>query len=410
MNQGLTRFLCAGVPLALLCATGAACGGTHAAAGPPPPIPVEVATVEARTVTLTSDYVATLTGYVNANIQPQVGGYLSRQEYREGQPVKKDQVLFEIDPRPFQAVLDEAQGKLAQARGSLAQAHAQVAQAQAQLAAATLNVRRDEPEAAAHAIPQSQLDNDTQARLAAAAAVTAAQANVTADTAAVAAAQAAVEQAQLNLGFTRVRSLIDGVAGVAQVQIGNLVSPQTVLTTVSQLDPIKAYFPIPDQDYLQSRRHTGGAVDLLTDPAAHLQLLLPDGSLYARPGRVLFADRAVDPATGTIRLAATFPNPEGLLRPGQPARVRAVTRRVADALLVPQPAVTELQGSYRVAVVGAGNVVSLRPVQVGTTVGGEWIITSGLKAGERVVSSGADKVQDGTRVSPQPAAAAGTER
>lgn len=382
-------------------ALAAGCSRSRAAAAPPPPTPVIVATVQQRPVKVHTDWVATLSGYVNARIQPQVSGYLVKQDYREGALVHKGQVLFEIDPRPFQATLDETRGKLAQAQGQVLQAAAQVAQAKAQLGAAALNVNRDEPEAAAHAIPQSQLQNDTQAQLAAAAAVSAAEASVTAARAAVVAAQAAVEQARLNLGFTHVRSLITGVAGIAQVQMGNLVSPQTVLTAVSQLNPIKAYFSISTQDYLASAEHKDGAIDLL---AAHgavpVQLVLGDGSVYPHPGKVLFADRAASADTGTITLAATFPNPGGLLRPGQPANVRALTRVLAHALVVPQSAVTELQGEDEVAVVGAGNRVAVRAVELGPKAGTDWVVTRGLKLGERVVAEGTGKVQPGLRVRP----------
>ncbi|TAN23090.1 MAG: efflux RND transporter periplasmic adaptor subunit [Acidobacteria bacterium] len=389
-------------------ALAAGCARSHAAAAPPPPIPVVVATAQQQAVEVHTDWVATLSGYVNANIQPQVSGYLVKQDYREGSVVRKGQILFAIDPRPFQAALDETKGKLAQAEGQVVQATAQVAQARAQLGAATLDVNRDLPEAAARAIPQSQLQNDQQARLAARAAVAAAEANVVADKASVKAAQAGVEQAALNLGFTQVHSLITGVAGIAQVQIGNLVSPQTVLTTVSQLNPVKAYFSISAQDYLASAAHQHGAIDLLAPHGrAGVQLVLADGSIYPHPGTVLFADRAVNSDTGTIALAASFPNPGGLLRPGQPVKVRALTRVLARALVVPQSAVSEVQGGNEVAVVGADDRISIRPVQLGPTAGSGWVITSGLNPGERVVVEGTGKVRAGARVRPVTAASAG---
>ncbi|MGH9415432.1 MAG: efflux RND transporter periplasmic adaptor subunit [Terriglobales bacterium] len=375
--------------------------GRAAAPEAAPPTPVVVVAAAERAVTLASEWVATLDGYVDANIQPEVSGYIVRQDFKEGQAVRKGEVLFEIDPRPFQAVLDEAQGKLAEARGQVTQATAQVAEARAQLGAAVLNVKRDEPEAAAHAIAQSQLENDTQGKLAAEAAVTAAEASVTADRAGVEAAEAAVEQAQLNVGFTQVRSLIDGVAGIAQVQIGNLVAPQTVLTTVSQLNPIKAYFAVPSSAYQHSVSGAAGAVNLLAPGAPPLELVLGDGTVFAQRGRVLFANRQVDSDTGTIRLAAAFPNPGNQLRPGETARVRAVTERLPHALVVPQTAVSQLQGAYQVDVVDAGNVVHVRPVSVGATSGADWIITAGLQAGERVVTEGTEKLHDGSRVRPQ---------
>jgi RND family efflux transporter MFP subunit len=357
----------------------AGCGQRRAASAPPPPAPVvEVVAVIQKDVPIYGEWVGTLEGYVNAQISPQVSGYLIRQDYHEGGLVKKDQVLFEIDPRPFQAVLD--------------QARAQLAEAKAQLAKTSLDVQRDIPEAQARAIPQSQLDNDRQAQLAAKAAVEA--------------GEAALEQASLNLGYTKVRSLISGIAGVATVQVGNLVGPTAVLTSVSQVSPIKVYFPISEQDYLRIAGRLGaGAVDLLSRGASiPLTLTLSDGRTYPYRGRILFANRQVDPQTGTIQIIGAFPNPHDLLRPGQYARVSAMTQILKGALLVPQAAVTELQGGYQVAVVGTGNRVAIRPVKAGQTVGTMWVITSGLKPGERVVAEGAQKVRNGEIVTPKPSA------
>ncbi|MGB6074078.1 MAG: efflux RND transporter periplasmic adaptor subunit [Candidatus Acidiferrales bacterium] len=337
---------------------------------------MEVTNVVQKDVRISSEWVATLDGYVNAEIQPQVTGYLIKQDYREGSFVHKDDVLFEIDPRPFQAVLD--QGK------------AQLAQAEAQLGNATLNVKRDIPEAQASAIPQSQLDSDTQAQLAGKASVEA--------------GQAAVEQAALNLGFTKVRSLISGIAGIAQIQVGNLVTPLTVLTAVSQVNPIKAFFPISGDDYLRiAGKFNPDTVNLLsvTSPIP-LQLILSNGGTYAHSGRVLFADRQVDQQTGTIRIAGAFPNPGNILRPGQYGKVRAVTQIRKGALLIPQRAVTELQGSYQVAVVGPDNKITVRTVQVGERVDTMWIINKGLDVGDRVVAEGTLKVKDGSTVTPVP--------
>ncbi len=369
----------AGAGALLALALGAGCARqTASAQGRPhmPPPVVEVAPVVQKTVPVYGEWVGTLQGYVNAQIQPHVSGYLIRQDYHEGTTVKKDQVLFEIDPRPFQAVLD--------------QARAQLAEAKAQLAKTTLDVNRDVPEAQAHAIPQSQLDNDRQAQLAAKASVQA--------------AEAAVETAQLNLGYTKVRSLIAGIAGITTTQVGNLVGPSTVLTSVSQVNPIKVYFPISEQEYLRvAGRNVSGSVDLLSRASpVPLQLILSDGSTYRYHGRVLFAGREVDPQTGTIQLVGSFPNPRDLLRPGQYVRVRAITERLHDALLVPQQAVTQLQGNYQVAVVASGNRVELRAVEVGETVGPLWVITHGLKLGEHVVAEGAQKVREGERVQPKP--------
>jgi RND family efflux transporter MFP subunit len=340
------------------------------------PQQVQVATVIQKDVPIYGEWIATLDGYVNAQIQPQVTGYLIKQDYREGSLVHKDDVLFEIDPRPFQAVLDQAK--------------AQLAQAQAQLENASINVRRDIPEAQASAIPQSQLDNDTQTQLAGKAAVEA--------------GQAAVEQASLNLGFTKVRSLITGIAGIAQVQVGNLVTLTTVLTGVSQVDPIKVYFPISGDEYLRMARKIGvGTVDFMSNRSSiPLQLILSDGTTYPRSGRILFADRQVDLQTGTIRIAGAFPNPGDLLRPGQYGKIRAVTQMRKGALLVPQRSVSELQGSYEVAVVGPDNKVAIRSVEVGERVDTLWIINKGLMAGDRVAAEGTTKVRDGSTVTPVP--------
>jgi membrane fusion protein (multidrug efflux system) len=359
----------------LLNAIGCSNGNVRAAAPPLPPA-VEVAPVIQKDVPVEGEWVGTLEGYVNAQIQPQVSGYLIRQDYREGSFVRKGQLLFEIDPRPFQAVLDQAKGQLAQA--------------EAQMANAEINVKRDIPEAEAHAIPQSQLDTDTQALRAAKASVKA--------------GQAAVETASINLGYTKVVSLIDGIAGVTMVQVGNLVGPSAVLTSISQVNPIKVYFPISEQEYL--RIGDGGAqhrVDWLTHASqTPLQLNLADGSTYSSHGTIAFADRQVNTQTGTIQIVGEFPNPKNLLRPGEYARIRAQTGILRGALLVPQPAVSQAQGSYQVTVIGADNRAQLRTVQAGPTVGTLWVITSGLKPGERVAAVGAEKVKDGDLVSPAP--------
>jgi membrane fusion protein (multidrug efflux system) len=337
---------------------------------------VQVARVIQRDVSIHSEWVATLDGYVNAQIQPQVSGYLIKQDYREGSLVHKDDVLFEIDPRPFQAVLDQAK--------------AQLAQAEAQLGNATLNVNRDIPEAEANAIARSQLEGDTQAQLAAKATV--------------AAGRAAVEQAALNLSFTKVRSLISGIAGITQVQVGNLVTPSTVLTGVSQVDPIKTYFPISEEDYLRiADKIHPDTVNLLSSASPiPLQLILANGSRYDRSGSILFADRQVDQQTGTIRIAGAFANPGNILRPGQYAKVRAVTQIIKGALLIPQRAVSELQGSAQVALVGADNKISIHAVQTGERIDTLWVIKSGLIAGDRVVAEGVQKVKEGSRVTPTP--------
>jgi RND family efflux transporter MFP subunit len=357
----------------LLNVIGCTTNKVHASAPAPS---VEVEPVIQKDVPVQGEWVGTLEGYVNAQIQPQVSGYLIRQDYHEGALVKKGQLLFEIDPRPFQAALDQAKGQLAQA--------------EAQMANADINVKRDIPEAEAHAIPQSQLDTDTQSLLGAKAAVEA--------------DKAAVEQAALNLGYTNVISLIDGIAGITTVQVGNLVVQSTVLTAVSQVKPIKVYFPISEQEYL--RMADGSAprsVDFMTHAARiPLKLTLADGSTYPHAGKIIFADRQVSVQTGTIQIVGEFPNPRNLLRPGQYARVEAPTGNIPGALLVPQSAVSQLQGTDQVTVVGTDNRAQLRTVQVGPTLGTLWVITSGLKPGERVVAVGAEKVKDGQPVKPVP--------
>jgi membrane fusion protein (multidrug efflux system) len=371
------------------------CGGNsnvNAQAKMPPPM-VQVAVVERRNVSLTSEWIASMDGYINAEIQPHVSGYLVRQNYREGSFVRKGEVLFEIDPRPFQAELD-------QVKGQLAQSQAQVVQAQAQLAKVNQDVSRDTPLAQARAIAQSQLDNDLQAKAGAEAAVVAARAAVTA-------AEASVEQAQLNLSFTKIVSLVDGVAGIAKAQIGDLVSTSSVLTSVSQVDPIKVYFPMSEQDYLRAQKIGTKAASVQSTPlrGVALTLVLANSSVYPHPGGVLWTDRQIDPSTGTIRVAAAFPNPGNILRPGQYGRVRAVTEDRHDALLVPQAAVTELQGVNQVAVVGADNKVKTQNVQIGSQVGGDWIVNQGLDAGDRVVVGGMQYARDGATVNPVPVSA-----
>jgi RND family efflux transporter MFP subunit len=336
-----------------------ACGGSQAAQAPPPAPTVSIVSVSPETVPVSSEWVATLDGFVNAQIRPQVTGYLIATHYREGSVVRKGQVLFEIDARPFEAIV--------------AQANAQLAQAQAELGRTERDVARDTPLAKERAIPQSQLDNDIQANLAAQAAVKSAEANLA--------------TAKLNLGFTKVRSLIDGVAAIASAQIGDLVSPQSLLTTVSQVDPIRAFFSLSEQEYL-------AVADQINQPArskslwktnAELKLTLADGSEYPRAGAFLAADRQIDPRTGTIRISASFPNPKQTLRPGQYGRVSAETQVLKNALLVPQRAVSELQGASQIRVVGEGDKVALLTVTLGARIGSRVIVTEGLEPNARVV-------------------------
>ncbi|HSE87968.1 MAG TPA: efflux RND transporter periplasmic adaptor subunit [Candidatus Binatia bacterium] len=352
----------------------------------PPPPEVEVVQVEQKDVPLSREWIGTLDGLVNAQIKPQVTGYLLRQTYTDGAFVKKGQLLFEIDPRTFQAALDQAKGQLANAEAQLATARANQVKAQN-------DVSRYTPLAKEQAIPQQDLDNAIQANQAA-------QAQVEAAKAAVEAAKAKVASAQLDLGFTKVVSLIDGIAGIAQAQIGDLVSQSTLLTTVSTVDPIKVYFPVSEREYLDYvKEHPDTAKRAAQES---FELILADGSVYPRKGSFSFADRQVDVKTGTLRLQAVFPNPGNVLRPGQYARIRAITKTAKGALLVPQRAVTEQQGSYQVAVVSSGNTVEIRPVKVGERVGTQWIIETGLKPGERVVAEGTQRVRPGAIVTPKP--------
>ncbi len=363
-------------------------------------MPVSVARIQQQDVPLTGDWVGILDGYVNAQIQPQVSGYLIRQDYREGSQVSKGQLLFQIDPRPFQAVVDQAQGQLEQAQAQVAQAEGQVRQTQAQLELTEINLNRDTPLAEARAIAQSQLDNEKQQAAQARATVSSAQAAVNAARAYVAAAQAAVTTAKLNLGFTEVRSLIDGVAGQAATQVGNLVSPQSVLTSVSQLDPIKAYFSISDNEYMalaDRARHAGG--DLL-HANVPLSLTLSNGQQYPHKGQIAFVDRQMNQQTGAIRIAAAFPNPGGILRPGQFGKVTAATEIRRAAILVPQIAVQEMQGIQQVDVVGSDNHIHVTNVKLGPQFGNNWIVESGLAAGSLVVTDNLQKLRDGAPVAP----------
>jgi len=365
------------VALAVFLFPVSSCTSTQANPAPAPPI-VEVADVVQKDVPIYSEWVAILDGYVNAQIQPRVSGYVIKQNYKEGSVVKKGQILFEIDPRPFKAALDQAK--------------AQLAQADAQLGKAIQDVERDKPLAREKAIAQSQLDTEIQAKLGAHAQVQAAQANV--------------EQAELNMEFTKVTSLVSGIAGSAQVQIGNLVGPSSVLTSVSQVDPIKAYFTVSEQEFTDFHRRfpTQASVEEQRKRIP-LELVLADGKVYEQRGTIYFADREVNPATGAIRIAGVFPNPNNLLRPGGYGRVRASVNTRNGALLVPQRAVIELQGSQQIAVVGSDNKANIRPVTAGERIGDQWIVSGNLKPGERVIVEGLQKVKEGGLVNPKPASA-----
>ncbi len=355
-----------------------------------PPQDVEVVLVEQKDVPIFGEWIGTLDGLTNADVRAQVTGYLLRQGYQEGAFVKKGQLLFEIDPRPFQAALDQAQGQLAQAK-------AQLANAEAVQGRTRLDVERYTPLAKAQAASQQDLDNAIQNNLAAKAMVATAEGQIKT-------AGAAVETAKINLNFTRLVAPIDGIAGQAQLQVGALVNLSSgPVTSVSTVDPIKVYFTVGEPQYLAWRKRfpteTSG---LAAYKNLRLELILADGSTYAQEGKFYFADRQVNESTGAIRIAGLFPNPGNVLRPGGYGKVRAAVRLQHDALLVPQRAVSELQGSYQVAAVDDKNQVSIRTVKVGDRVGSQWIIADGLKPGERLIAEGVQKVRPGMQVIPKP--------
>ncbi|MGI4829294.1 MAG: efflux RND transporter periplasmic adaptor subunit [Janthinobacterium lividum] len=377
-------------------ATASLTGCDHKDAAPPQamgPMPVSVVQVGTSEVPVRGEWVGTLDGFVNAQIQPQVSGYLIRQLYKEGSAVSKGQVLFQIDPRPFEDTLKQAQAQVGQAQGQLGSAQAQAGLAQ-------INVNRDTPLAEQRAIAQSQLDNDKQQALNAQSGVRTSQASISA-------AQAAVASAQLNVGFTQVRSLISGVAGQATTQVGNLVSQQSVLTSVSQLDPIKVYFSISDSEYLAlSRRAQAGHGDLLRSSAnLPLTLTLANGEVFPHTGHIVFVDRQINQQTGAIRIAAAFPNPGNVLRPGEFGRVTAETEVIHNALLVPQVAVTELQGIEQVYTAGADGKVHVVNVTLGQQIGSNWVVKSGLQPGTQVILDQLQKLKDGVPISPHQAPA-----
>jgi membrane fusion protein (multidrug efflux system) len=344
---------------------------------PEPPIPeVLVTEVLQRDVPIYSEAVGTTEGYVNAQVRARVQGYLLQQAYRDGASVKAGDLLFEIDDREYKSALDEALGKLAREEATLKKYE--------------LDVARYTPLAAKGAVSKEELDDAVQAARASKAQVDA--------------AAAVVETARLNLGWTRVYAPIDGVAGIAPVQVGDLVTPSTLLTTISQLDPIKVTFPISEREYLrladriQEHQRHGTAAD---EP--EIEMFLAGGTPYPHRGRFHVANRQVDPETGTIQVQALFPNPDGILRPGLFAKVRASTVVKRGAVVVPQRALLEIQGQYQVAVVGDGDKVAFRTVKPGEQVGELWIIDEGLTAGERVVTEGLQKIRDGMVVRPNEA-------
>jgi len=399
---------------------------------PPAPPQVEVVQVQQQDVPIYSEWIGTTDGMVNADIRAQVSGYLLRKAYTEGAFVRQGQLLFEIDPRPLQAVLNQASGDLAKAEGQVQQAVTQLDQALAQLGQANsqlnqaeanqrktqLDVNKYGPLLEKKAVTQQDFDNADQANEAAKAQVDVATSQIKAATAAVGTAkaaiiaanaqvkssQAAVRTAELNLGFTKIISPINGIVGLAVAQVGDLVSPNSgILTTVSTVDPIKVYFTLNEREYLDfSKRNLIDAKAGASVAQVQLELILTDGSSYPQTGSFFVADRQVDPKTGAIRLAGIFLNPGNVLRPGQYGRVRAVTSTKEGALVIPQRTVTELQGSYQVAVVGGDSKIEIRNVKVGARVDTKWIIEEGLKPGETVVAEGTQKVRPGTLVNAKP--------
>jgi membrane fusion protein (multidrug efflux system) len=341
---------------------------------PPPATPVvQVVDVAQRDVPIYMEWVGTMDGNINAVIRPQVTGYLVRQNYREGDLVKKGQLLFEIDPRTFEAAVDEAKGVRAQKV--------------ARFDTTSANLARIKPLAEKNAVSQKDLDDATGAFQSAKAELEAADANL--------------KTAKLNLGFTRITSPITGIAGIAKAQIGDLLSPSGAeLTTVSSVDPIKVYFNISEQEYLKVA--TAATAAGKTPEDVPLDLILVDGSTYPHQGKVAVLNRQVDVTTGTFKVASLFPNANNLLRPGQFGRIRATMKVVKGALLVPQRAVTEMQGKFLLAVVGADNKVDIRPVVVGDRIGSEWLIAEGLKPGEKVIAEGTQKVRPGMTVETKP--------
>ena len=371
---------CAFLTLAALAGT-AGCNKKEAAAPPPPPS-VEVASVVQKDVPIFGEWIGSLDGSVNAEIRPQIEGYVLKQVYREGLPVKAGDPLFEIDPRQFQAAYDQTRGSLAQYEATLANAKTTAA--------------RYRPLAKEKAISQQELDDaETKERTAAA--------NVES-------AKAAMEKAKLDLNWTKIVSPIDGIAGVAKAQVGDLVNRLTVMTTVSQVDPIKVNFSPSEQEYLAwVAKH--GPMDKSLQEAepkleqGPLQLVLSDGSVFKHRGRAVLVGREIDVKTGTIQLAGEFPNPGNILRPGQYAKVRVAMDVKKNAILVPQRAVSELQGSYQVAVVGADNKATIKVVKTGPVDGNMWVIEEGLQPGDKIIVEGLQRVRSGMTVNPTQAAA-----
>lgn len=355
----------------LLLGGAVACRRSEQAAAPAPE--VLVVEVAQRDVPIYGEWVGTTDGFINAQIRAKVQGYLLKKPYHEGTLVKAGDVLFQLDPRQYQAALDEAKGDLARM--------------QANLLRSQQNVTRYTPLAASGAVSKKELEDTIQ--------------QMKADAAAVETAKATLENARLNLDWTTVRSPIDGIAGIAQAQIGDLIAPTFLMTTVSQVDPIKVYFPISEQEYLRfaQRNPEVAAGDPNSPP---LELILADGKVYDHPGKVSAINRQVEVQTGSIQIQALFPNAENVVRPGGYAKVRAVTDLRKNALVVPQRAVQEVQGSFQVVVVGPDDTVSFRNVTVGPKTDGDWVIKEGLAPGDRIVVEGLQKLRNGAKVVAKP--------
>jgi membrane fusion protein, multidrug efflux system len=340
------------------------------------PPEVVVAEVIQKNVPIYGEWVGTTVGYVDAQIRARIQGYLMSRNYTEGSVVKANDLLFKIDPRPYQAALDQTKAELARAEAAYKKS--------------LLDVKRNTPLAAEGAISQKELDDAIQSSAA--------------NRASVASARAKLENAQLNLDWTRVTSPINGIAGIATAQIGDLIQENTVMTTVSQVNPIKVNFPISEREYLKLAdriEKVSNNAELKPSPKDDLELVLADGNVYPHKGRAVLADRQVDVKTGTITIVSYFPNPGNLLRPGLFAKIRTPIETRAGALLVQQRAVKELQGTYQVAVIGPENKVALRNVTPGPRIGSLWLIDDGLKPGEMVVVEGLLKIRDGMVVTPK---------
>jgi RND family efflux transporter MFP subunit len=351
-----------------------ACGPKQETQPPPPPV-VLVTPATSADVPITSEAIATMDGSTNTQIHSQVTGYLTRQAYSEGSVVQPGDLLFEIDPKPFQAELDKA-------AASLANAQAQQKRSEQDLARYATLVKSG-------AVSQQEYQTELQNNLSA-------QANVES-------AQASVATAKINLGYTKITSPIEGVVGHSNVYVGDLINPSQNLTTVSTVDPIQADFTLSEQFYLDNAdRFAKVSAIPMQDRPDIFQLILPDGSVYPYRGRFYYLNRQVQTSTGAFQAYALFPNPDRILRPGQYAKVRAVTQLVNNAVLIPQRSVTQLLNLNQVFVVKPDNTVEVQNVTLGDTAGTEWIVTAGLKAGERVVVEGIQKCQEGLLVTPQP--------